>query len=108
MRHNMTPAEAMLWNALRTNMVAGYHFCRQQVIGGFIVDFYCHATGLVTEVDGPVHEHRREYDAERDAVLATHDLWMLRFSNDEVLHDLSGVLTRIQEVCAGTTNEQPS
>jgi very-short-patch-repair endonuclease len=37
----MTPAEKILWEELRANKL-GVHFRRQQVIAGFIVDFYCH------------------------------------------------------------------
>ena len=41
LRSEMTPAEKILWNELRANKL-GVHFRRQQVIQGFIVDFYCH------------------------------------------------------------------
>ena len=37
---------------------SGLHFRRQQVIAGFIVDFYCHAAGLVVELDGSVHDEQ--------------------------------------------------
>ncbi|GMV34705.1 MAG: hypothetical protein AMXMBFR60_25340 [Chloroflexota bacterium] len=41
LRRDMTPAEKILWEELRANKL-GVHFRRQQVIQGFIVDFYCH------------------------------------------------------------------
>ena len=41
LRREMTPAEKILWEELRANKL-GAHFRRQQVIAGFIVDFYCH------------------------------------------------------------------
>lgn len=47
----MTPAEKALWEELRANKL-GVHFRRQQVVQGFIVDFYCHQAALVIEVDG--------------------------------------------------------
>ena len=47
----MTPAEKLLWQEIRANKL-GVRFRRQQVIQGFIVDFYCHQAGLVVEVDG--------------------------------------------------------
>jgi very-short-patch-repair endonuclease len=50
--------------------MCGVQFRRQQVIDGFIVDFYCHAARLVVELDGTVHERRIEYDVERDQTLA--------------------------------------
>jgi len=65
----MTRAERVLWQRLKAGRLQGWHFRRQQVIDGFIVDFYCHAAGLVLEIDGGVHEQQREYDTERDAVL---------------------------------------
>lgn len=70
LRRNMTPAERLLWQALRRNSVGGLHFRRQQVIAGFVVDFYCHSLGLVVELDGSVHEQQKENDAARDAILA--------------------------------------
>ena len=100
LRRQMTPAEAMLWAALRTNKLRGYHFRRQQVVAGFILDFYCHAAGLAIEVDGSVHQSQGEYDAERDRVLAEHGLRILRFSNDEVRTNLAGVLSRLAVACA--------
>ena len=42
LRQKMTPAERRLWNQLRANRLGGWHFRRQQIIDGFIVDFYCH------------------------------------------------------------------
>jgi very-short-patch-repair endonuclease len=46
LRSEMTPAEKLLWQELRANKL-GVHFRRQQVIAGFIVDFYCHSGNLV-------------------------------------------------------------
>ena len=69
LRRRMTPAERILWQFLKAGRLQGWHFRRQQVIDGFIVDSYCHAAGLVLEIDGGVPDQQREYDAERDAVL---------------------------------------
>ena len=69
LRRDMTEAERILWRALRTNQLHGFHFRRQQVIDGFIADFYCYAAGLVVEFDGTSHQGRAEYDAERETVL---------------------------------------
>ena len=97
LRQNMTPAEALLWQELRTNKLAGWHFRRQQVIDGFIVDFYCHAASLIVEIDGGVHETQKEQDAERDAHLISRGFRILRVTNDEVNKDLQGVLQKILE-----------
>jgi very-short-patch-repair endonuclease len=94
-RRSPTPAERKLWRELHGNRLAGFHFRRQQIIEGFIADFYCHAAALVIEVDGEIHEQQQEYDNNRSLVFAARGIRVLRFSNDEVLHNLSRVVTRI-------------
>ncbi len=64
----MTPAEKILWQELRANKL-GVHFRRQQVIAGFIVDFYCHKAGLVIEVDGDIYDLQQAEDARCEKVL---------------------------------------
>ncbi len=95
----MTRAEGILWEHLRSNRLNGVHFRRQQVIDGRIVDFYCHRHGLVIELDGSVHDNQEKEDSIRDAKLSERRLHVIRFRNQEVLHDLDGVLRRIAEVC---------
>ena len=53
LRREMTPAEKILWQGVRAKKL-GVRFRRQQVIAGFIVDFYCHKGALVVEVDGDI------------------------------------------------------
>lgn len=92
LRRHMTPAEKVLWQALRKNQLDGFHFRRQQVIAGFILDFYCHAVRLIVEVDGAIHEQRTGHDAKRDRILAQHSFHILRISNGDVLQQLSQTL----------------
>ena len=99
LRREATPEERILWLRLRRNQLGGYHFRRQQVIDGFIVDFYCHAAAIGIEVDGSVHQQRAEYDAERDRIIAARGIEMLRFANDEIRLNLEAVLTKISGVC---------
>jgi very-short-patch-repair endonuclease len=68
-RLDMTKTEEILWDHLRCNQLNGLHFRRQQVIEGFIVDFYCHSSRLVVEVDGMIHEYQKDKDEARDRVL---------------------------------------
>jgi very-short-patch-repair endonuclease len=86
----------VVWQALRTNRVAGLHFRRQHVIAGFIVDFYCHAAALLVEVDGPVHVEQAGHDDEREAILESLGLMVLRITDQEIFRDLVGVLERIR------------
>ena len=95
LRRDMTPAEKILWEELRANKL-GVHFRRQQVIQGFIVDFYCHKAGLVIEVDGDIHDLQKEEDERREKVLRELGLRIVRFGNDEVGRNLSAVVGRIR------------
>ena len=95
LRRQMTKEERILWQHLRGNRLHGLHFRRQQIIDGFIVDFYCHTADLVVEVDGEVHRRQAAYDAERDRILSERGLRIVRIGNEEVNRDISGVLTRI-------------
>ena len=99
LRREMTPQEALLWARLRRNGLNGLHFRRQQVIDGFIVDFYCHQAALVLELDGPIHLQQAEYDTERSRWLEARGLRVLRFLNAEIDSDLEAVLARIAVVC---------
>ena len=98
-RRDMTLTEAILWQELRGNKL-GVHFRRQQVIAGFIVDFYCHKAGLVIELDGSVHggDEQKENDAERDKVLSEMGLRIVRFMNEDVIKNLPKILGRIREL----------
>jgi very-short-patch-repair endonuclease len=101
LRSKMTPAEALLWRELRGNRL-GAHFRRQQIIAGFIVDFYCHEAGLVIELDGGVHpapEHS-EADDVRDEALRELGLRVVRFQNDEVVGDPLSAIERIRGLIA--------
>ena len=106
LRQSMTPAEKRLWGYLRANRLDGWHFRRQQIIAGFIVDFYCHKACVVIEVDGPIHARRKIQDEARSEVLCNHGLKVIRFSNREVMNDLKGVLSRIRKHLA--TPQPPS
>ena len=92
----MTDEERVLWQALRRNRLNGLHFRRQQVIDGFIVDFYCHAAALVVEIDGRGHQRQATYDAQRDRVLSNRGLRVIRVKNQDIRLRLAEVLARIE------------
>jgi very-short-patch-repair endonuclease len=100
LRREMTPEERTLWRELRLLRDQGCVFRRQQVIAGFIADFYCYPAQLVVEVDGGAHAMQGEYDSARDDVLAAHGLTVLRVSNEDVRERLSEVVRRITVACA--------
>lgn len=95
-----------MWNELRRRNVHGEKFLRQFplfTISGFgkrsfyIADFYSAKSKLVIEVDGPIHLLKKEYDANRDLVMQSWGFNLLRFTNDEVLHDLDDVIEKIDD-----------
>ena len=95
LRREMTPAEKRLWQEVRAKKL-GVRFRRQQVIAGFIVDFYCHRSALVVEVDGDIHDLQEEEDARREKVLREMGLRIVRFRNDDILKDLPAVVENIK------------
>ncbi len=99
LRRKMTPEEKMLWTYLRTNKLSGFHFRRQQIIDGFIADFYCSHVRLVLEVDGGIHSEQLEYDAERDRIIAARNIRVLRIKNAEIKQNLPEVLEHILKSC---------
>jgi very-short-patch-repair endonuclease len=99
LRGEATPAEACLWEALRGNRLDGLKFRRQQVLRGFIVDFYCESKNLAVELDGSSHDggDKRAYDAERDEVLSGLGIKVLRLPNALVLENLPKALQLIKD-----------
>jgi very-short-patch-repair endonuclease len=98
LRKDATNAERRLWQRLRREQVEGCKFRRQVVLSGFIVDFACYEAQLVVEVDGATHSTDAEIarDATRDAVVRAQGYAILRFTNDEVYHNLDGVLETVR------------
>jgi very-short-patch-repair endonuclease len=96
-RHEPTQAENSLWQRLRRHQVAGFQFRRQHTIDRFIVDFYCAAAYLIIEVDGPIHDYTPEEDAVRQGYLESLGLRVIRFTNEQVIGELDGVLECIIE-----------
>ena len=98
LRNNLTPAEALLWSALRNKQLEGFRFRCQHPVGNFILDFYCPSCKLVVEVDGEIHERQTEYDNARSAQLAEYGYRVLRFSNKQVMNDLPQVVAEIRRI----------
>jgi very-short-patch-repair endonuclease len=96
LRREATPAEQVLWDAVRAGRLDGLKFRRQHPVGRFVLDLYCAAHRLCIEVDGGVHEQQRDRDAARDEELLAHGVRTLRFSNEQVVNELPGVLNAIR------------
>ena len=91
LRRNMTKEERHLWyDFLRTYPL---QFKRQYPIGSYIVDFYCDKAKLVIELDGSQHcePETVEYDRKRTTFLQKEGLYVLRFSNLDVMRQFRSV-----------------
>ena len=97
MRLEPTEAEDLLWQNLR-GLKLGVKFRRQQPVDIFIPDFVCTQKKLIIEVDGEYHNGKEqiELDVERTRILETIGYKVLRFTNEEVLTNVSSVLERIR------------
>ncbi|HEX7656969.1 MAG TPA: endonuclease domain-containing protein [Sphingomonas sp.] len=96
-RHNMSEPEKRLWQAIRNRKVADAKFRKQTWLGPFLVDFFCAEARLVIEVDGDTHAHQQDYDARRTAWIEREGFRVIRFSNDDVMRNLDGVVSAIEQ-----------
>ena len=97
MRKNPTEAEVALWEMMRGKNLDA-KFCRQHIIGDYIVDFVCLDKQLVVEVDGGYHNdsEQKELDRQRTNFLQSKGFSVLRFSNEEVIGNIEETITVIR------------
>jgi very-short-patch-repair endonuclease len=97
LRRAMTRAETLLWRHLKAHRLAALGFRRQSPMGNYIADFVAHSRKLVVEVDGESHdfESRLRHDERRDQWFASRGYRVLRFTNDDVMRNLEGVVLAI-------------
>ncbi len=84
LRKNMTRQERMLW--FQFLRYCKPRFRRQEIIGNYIADFFCHTAKLVIEIDGSQHYEPDERNADnaRSEYFHKEGLKILRFSNADV------------------------
>ncbi|UWU48212.1 type IIL restriction-modification enzyme MmeI [Limnospira platensis] len=96
-RKEPTPSEHILWQGLRGRKLEGRKFRRQQPIGVFIVDFFCGAERLIVEVDGGIHKSQQEADQQRQELLESLGLRVIRLSSELVETNLDEALAVIRQ-----------
>lgn len=104
LRKNQTETEAVLWEALRNRKLLGLKFLRQHPIvfqwdgikRFLIADFYCREAGMIVELDGAIHDKRKDHDDARDYTLKGLGFDVLRFRNEKIKSDLKGVLRELR------------
>ena len=91
----MTEAEKLLWSKIRRKQLNGVKFCRQKIVGNYIVDFLSFEKKLIIELDGGQHADQVEYDKKRTAFLEQQGFTVIRFWNTEVLLETDSVLEQL-------------
>jgi very-short-patch-repair endonuclease len=104
LRSNQTDVERLVWLKLRDRQLSGFKFRRQVPIGRYIVDFVCRDRLLIVELAGGQHSSTSKHDADRARWLEQHGWRVLRFWNNDVTENLTGVL----EVILATVSASPS
>ena len=102
LRRSMTRAETLLWRQLKAHRLNGLGFRRQVPMGAYIADFASHSGRLVIEIDGESHDFdlQQRADEYRDAWFKRRGYRVLRFTNEDVLKNLEGVVLAIAEASA--------
>lgn len=97
LRKAMTKEERHLWYDFLKCLPQ--HFCRQKVIGHYILDFYCASKNIAIELDGSQHYEQtgKEKDIIRDNFLKEHGITVLRYGNDDICK-------RFENVCQDIWN----
>jgi len=92
-----TDAERMLWEHIRAKQLS-VKFNRQHIISDYIVDFVCIEKKLIIEVDGGYHSEYEQIERDEFRTQRLEDLGfsVIRFNNEEVLGNISDVLSIIR------------
>jgi very-short-patch-repair endonuclease len=109
LRRTMTRAETLLWRHLKANRVASFAFRRQVPFRDYIADFVCLSVKLIVELDGESHdfEERLRADQIRDAFFLSEGFGVLRFTNEQVMASLEGVVEIIRSTAIARAGGSP-
>ena len=93
LRSEVPTAERVLWNILRRNQL-NVKFRRQYGIGRYVCDFYNAEYKLVIELDGDSHftPEAENYDAIRNEYMRNLRMSVLRFTNQDIMSNINGVI----------------
>lgn len=104
LRNNMTRAEALFWSRLKKRQKTWEHkYLPQQVVHGYIPDFYCDTLRLAIEIDGKVHDRKdvKRNDRLRTRRLNKHGVTVVRFRNADVFTHVHRLISLLEEVSSG-------
>jgi 5-methyltetrahydrofolate--homocysteine methyltransferase len=105
-RAKPTAEESALWELLKSKKLEGFKFRRQHIIDKYIADIVCLDKRLIIEIDGLIHQLPENIEADniRTEALEKIGFTVIRFSNEEVLHQTDQTLQTI----LNTLNTLPS
>lgn len=91
-------AEICLWQNLKGGAL-GVKFLRQHIVCDYIADFISLEKKLIVEVDGGYHAEllQMEKDEMRTERLERIGYKVIRFSNEDVLHNTNEVINKIKD-----------
>ena len=98
LRKSMTKEERHLWfDFLR---YCQPRFRRQEIIGHYVADFYCHQAKLVIELDGSQHlePDATLYDERRSAYFKALGINVVRYYNTDINQNFVGVCQNILSI----------
>lgn len=99
-RKKMTKSEQLLWYWLRGYHIKNLGIRRQHPMAGFILDFYWPALKLGIELDGRRHNDLSvsQNDRKRDAVLRSHCIEMVHFSDADFYGNFPEIMRTLNRV----------
>ncbi|MEH2240644.1 endonuclease domain-containing protein [Nostoc sp.] len=99
LRQNITKAEKVIWDKIKDRQLENCKFRRQYSVDKFVIDFYSSEFKLAIEIDGKSHfqEGAVESDKARQEFIESVEIKFIRFTNNDVYANLSGVLESIAQ-----------
>jgi very-short-patch-repair endonuclease len=107
LRNAPTDAEYRLWQRLRNRQIENCKFRRQHPLGDYIADFVCLERKVIVELDGSQHAGAADYDAMRTKFLESAGFIVLRFWNNQVFNEITGVLEVILQALNARATPSP-
>ena len=95
---SVSKAEKFIWKSILSRKQLGISFKRQRPIDNFIVDFFSKEILLIIEIDGSSHFNKESYDRFRQDKLEKLGYTFVRFSEGEVLNNLSDIAQNLKHI----------
>jgi len=93
--------EKIMWELLRKKQLSWIKFRRQHPFWRYIADFYSDKLKLVVELDGKIHDDRKEYDQIRDEIIGKYGVKILRVKNEDIDNNIEKVINKILSPLGG-------